>query len=238
MRIQGLQSARVGPAEAGLLVRWAARLGIALLLAGALAGARERRGPVAAAAEHISPPGRPYPDGPLSAEDFQATPADRSPLTAYTMTDLRWDYRYQYQRTGRTVVAFLKDVTINAVVVASQSWNRRPGDKRLLDHEQGHFDLAWIVALQARLHFAEEYQVRRLTATGATSEIALENLRRKVDGEMRAAQERLIADHAEYDRVTRHGLDRAAQAEQRKSQGAAIQKLTADLKKLEVKRSP
>jgi hypothetical protein len=215
------------------IVHHAARVGI-VFLAGVLAECR----PVAAAAEHALPPGRSYQDGPLSADDFQAVPADNSPLTACTMTDLRWDYCYQYQRTGRTVSAFLKELTIDAVVVASQSWNRRPGDKRLLDHEQGHFDLAWVAALQARRHFAEEYQTRKLTATGATSALAFESLRRKVEQELRAAQERLIASHAEYDRVTRHGLDRAAQAEQRKSQFAAIEKLTDDVKKLEAKRSP
>jgi hypothetical protein len=59
-----------------------------------------------------------------------------------------------------------------------------------------------------------------------------------MEQEMRSVRERLLADQIEYDRVTRRGLDREAQAEQRKSQLATLQKLTAELEKLEAKRSP
>ena len=160
----------------------ASLLGLMLLFAGVLTGGVR----TAAAAEDARPRGRSYQDGPLTLDDYRAKPPDDSPLSAFTVTDIRCDYRYRYQSTNRTTTAYVTEMTIDAVVIASQSWNRHPKDKRVLDHEQGHFDLAMIAALQTRLRFAEEYQTRKLTGTGATMEIALEDLKRELKQEVRS----------------------------------------------------
>jgi hypothetical protein len=201
-----------------------------------LAGWLTWSSPAAWAADET--PARSYQDGPLTRDDYQASPPDDSPLSAWTVTDVRWDYRYRYQQTGRTITAYLTEFKVDAVVVPAQSWNRHPANKRLQDHEQGHFDVAMIAAWRTRLKFADESQRRQLTATGSTPDAAIENLRNKLDRELRAIRERLLGEHKEYDRVTQHGRAHAAQAEQRKAQLATLRELAAAVKKLEAKRQP
>jgi hypothetical protein len=199
-----------------------------------LAGWLTWSSPAALAADEK--PARSYQDGPLTSDDYQASPPDDSRLSAWTVTDLRFDYRYGRRQTGRTSTAFLTELKTDAIMLPAQSWIRSPDDKSLQDHEQGHFDLAMMAAWRMRLKFADEQQRRQLTATGSTPEAAVANLKDKLERELRATRERLLEEHNEYDRVTQHGRARAAQAEQRKAQLASLRELAAAVKKLEAKR--
>jgi len=112
------------------------------------------------------------------------------------------------------------------VVLPAKSWNRRPGDLRLLDHEQGHFDLTYIAALQARLHFARE---RRISNTAANSDEAIRRLEDDIQREMQRFVDAVLIEHEKYDRITRHGLDPQTQQQQRKIHREQIARLTQQL---------
>ena len=200
-----------------------------------LAGWLTWSSPAALAADEK--PARSYQDGPLTSDDYRASPPDDSPLSAWTVTDIRWDYRYRCQQTGRTSRGYLTEFKADAIMVPAQSWNRHPDDKPLQDHEQGHFDLAMMAAWRTRLKFGDEQQRRQMMATGSTPEVAIDNLKNKLERELLATRARLLDEHHEYDRVTQHGRARAAQVEQRKAQLASLRELAAAVKKLEAKRS-
>jgi hypothetical protein len=178
---------------------------------------------------------RSYSTGPLTPADYQRSPPDdRQGLDALTTTDIRYSYNYQVRGTQRRSAAYLTDLSVDAVVLPSKSWTTRPSDRRLLDHEQGHFDITHITSLQARLELARmKKKGQRLYATGATSEAAIDGLKQKTEGFMQPYFDALLKQHHEYDRVTNHGLRRAAQAEQRREQLDTIKTLVEQLKKLD-----
>ena len=176
-----------------------------------------------------------YSTGPVTMEDFQAAPPDdRQGLDALTSADIRYNYNYRTRFTQRKATAYVTDVSVEAVLVRSKSWNTRPSDKRLLDHEQGHFDITYILVLRARLELARmRKKGQRLYATGATSQSAIDGLKQKVDGFFQPFLDALSTGHQEYDRETKHGLRRDDQAEQRREQLEAIKTLVEELEQLD-----
>ncbi|MCL4201774.1 MAG: hypothetical protein KJ000_04725 [Pirellulaceae bacterium] len=173
---------------------------------------------------------RVYETGPLSARDFQAKiPADNRGLDAWTTTDLVYRLEYQTRITSRIASVWTTQVTVEAVVIPGKSWNRRPDDSALMDHEQGHFDLSQIAALRARIHFANQ----RLTGTATTAEAAARNLDNEVQRQIREFFEALRLEHEDYDRLTRHGRDESKQREQRRLQQEELAKLTEQWRQLQ-----
>jgi hypothetical protein len=163
--------------------------------------------------EPSNPAVRDYASGPLTAADFAApVPEDAGQIQAFTTTDLRYSLEYRVTRRKQRSTAELTSFSIHAVVVPSASWNRRPDDRRLLDHEQGHFDLTYIAGLRARVAFEEEDKPR---GTGVTEDLAIADLRKKVTEAVSAWIAGLKSEHERYDRVTRHGQDQQAQAAER-----------------------
>jgi len=172
---------------------------------------------------------RDYSDGPLTAKDFQAPiPGFVRSVgrQALTTTDFRYEFEYRLYRSRRRTTARLSSIHIRAVVILSKSWNRQPGDARLMDHEQGHFDLTYIAVLRARLAFAS----RRMTGGAASDEHAIKNLRQQLDRHFRLLKEELVAAHVEYDEITNHGMKSGPQEEQRNQQRRQIEELTKRLK--------
>jgi hypothetical protein len=178
---------------------------------------------------------RSYSAGPLTLADYQrAPPDDRQGLDALTTTDIRYNYNYQVRTTQRRAAAYLTDLSIDAVVLRSKSWTTRPSDRRLLDHEQGHFDITYISSLRARLELARmRAKGQRFYATGATSQAAVDGIKQKVEGFIQPFLDALLTEQREYDRVTSHGLQRDLQAEQRRKQLETIKTLVGELKKLD-----
>jgi len=193
--------------------------------------AQEPNGEQAAAGASM----RSYSAGPLTLADFQqAPPHDRQGLDALTTTDIRYNYNYQARFTQRRATAYLTELSVDAVVLPSESWTTRPSDVRLLDHEQGHFDIAYSISVRARLDLAKmRKKGQRLYATGATSQAAIDGLKQKIEGFMQPFLDALLTEHREYDRVTNHGLRRNAQTEQRREQLETIKTLVEELKRLD-----
>ncbi len=166
-----------------------------------------------------------YTEGPLTAKDFQA------PIPAFvkipgqvaeTNTDIRCEFKYRVYRTRGRSIARLSSIDIRAVVIPRKSWNRQPQNVRLMDHEQGHFDLAHIAALRAQRRLATS---RPLSGSGTTPEQAVQDLQQQVDKRLQQIREELLAAHTAYDKVTRHGTVLGPQKEQRESQKKQIEEL-------------
>jgi hypothetical protein len=118
----------------------------------------------AAAAEPRSVSGtnnRPYADGPLTAADFSGKRPAQSPvnmgieMVANTECEVRYEYRSTVEQKGQNPwTARMSSFECTAVIVPEKCWNAQPESRRILDHEQGHFDLAEIAARRAQQHFS------------------------------------------------------------------------------------
>lgn len=165
---------------------------------------------------------RPYDEGPLTAEDFLHQPKTVPKGTvALTATELRFEYKYRYKSNARNTTATLSSLEITAYIRRDLSWNLSPESKRLLDHEQGHADIAQIQCLKARL---AARKIIGLQATAGSIEEAQAALGREVSRHMQPFEDAMREADAEYDRETFHGLG-GKQAEWRRVQVETLKKL-------------
>ncbi len=192
-----------------------------VVAAACIASAADQTPPVVQPAEADQQ--RIYESGPLTPQDFQAEiPAEDGGLDAWTTSELKFRYRYETQVRGRRATTRITLVEVDAVVVRDQSWNRRPQDQGLMDHEQGHFDLTQIAALEARLDFARN----RIVRTAATPQQATEMVEAEWHRKMQEFIQELKLRHEQYDRLTNHGRIAASQQEQRRLQHQQLDRLT------------
>jgi hypothetical protein len=171
---------------------------------------------------------RNYADGPLAPADFRAAVPDPQPvkdgvkLRAMTDVEIRYTTRYRWDEpTPGKVSARLTRFDCQAVLLPEKCWNKEPDDRRLLDHEQGHFDITEINARRAQQTFDQLIADQRLVGNGSDERSAVSDLDKKVHDEMQKVFDRERDEQIKYDRVTNHGRSFAAQAKQR----AAIDKL-------------
>lgn len=173
---------------------------VALVIAGVF-------GSTAHAAEKTTTPAgeRPYSDGPLTPGDFLGPiPNDPPPrIQAVTEVAFRWKTEYRYARLNGSIVAKLTRVTFTAMVVRDKSWNSRKDDRYLLGHEQGHFDISQMHAIEMEMALTERIRAGKPPmGKGADEAAAARDLEVKV----REFAETQAAVHRErqvkYDEVT------------------------------------
>lgn len=168
---------------------------------------------------------RPYDDGPLTADDFRGEPPEASSAAAKTATQFAFEFKYRYKSTARLSTATLDKITITACIRRDTSWNRYPDDARLLDHEQGHADIAQIHCLQARLAFRKRLiKGPHLSATSSSLTEAVAALEREIRKEIARFETAARDADAEYDRVTANGVG-AEQAEWRRVHAETLAQL-------------
>jgi hypothetical protein len=176
------------------------------------------------AAENV----RPYDDGPLTEDDFRGKPPETITAAAKTVTQFAFEFTYRYKTTARLTTASLDSITITSCIRRDQSWNRHPDDKRLMDHEQGHADIAQIYCLKARLAFRKKLgKGPNVTATASSLKEAAASLDREVRKEMAIFEQATRDADAEYDRQTANGLG-GKQAEWRRVQLETLKQLEAE----------
>ena len=173
-----------------------------------------------------------YEDGPLKERDFLAKPEAGSIRRAFTVPRMHWTMRYQFdKKTPTSVVVTAIEITVWAIVVQTESWSRPGLDARLLDHEQGHFDITQAAALEARLKIRQlEVQRRLPTGRGADVKSAVEDLRRQTAEVFAPIHDASILRQREYDRETDHGNNDALQKEFRAVQRAMLAQFERQLK--------
>jgi len=176
-------------------------------------------------------------DGPLRAEEFRKpAPAVRNvngvKVSAYTTTDTKYTYSYNYETEDGRTTAKVTRVKVEARFVPEKSWNALKGNPALLDHEQGHFDLAEIYSLKMQVELAMARNAgHSMQVTADSPQAAVSQLEKH----MKKYFDTMSADTREanirYDRATEHGLNmryQAAHRLQQKKQLARLQKLLAE----------
>lgn len=174
---------------------------------------------------------RKYEQGPLAATDFLGAPDQATERLANTSTELRHEYRYRYRSEGQYVIASLESITLHAYIWPGLSWNKRPRDLALLDHEQGHADIAHIESLKARLHFHKTRATSRLHGRAMNLKDAVAALDRIVNKQVASFIQAMRDADVDYDRSTSHGVN-GKQAEYRRVQQETIKRLEAEWAKV------
>ena len=186
-----------------------------------------------------APAERRYDAGPLAVDDFQAAVPQPLPTVgrfrqfAFADTDIRYQMEYRYRNLSAGVEATLKDIDIYAIFLGDNSWIAPLGVKAL-DHEQGHFDISQMYALDAKLQMKTRlHEGKSLIGKGASRDDAISDLQRQVNEFLQPLRERVATAQKEYDRETNHGLRALPQAAHRKRQLELLYELIVDLEKLE-----
>lgn len=180
-----------------------------------------------------------YTDGPLAAADFKMAPPKPLPLVAAgggavtllatTYAEIRFDFKYRWRAdaTGKAT-ATATEVTFVAVLIQDKSWNARPKEASLMDHEQGHFDIAELHAWRA------QKRIGKMTAEGAFQGVGTgeADARDKMQVVLNKDFDRHLVDmkdeQAAYDKDTRHGTDREKQSQWRKKLNEQLESAAAE----------
>jgi hypothetical protein len=177
---------------------------------------------------------RQYADGPLTAADFAGKAPEQSPINmgiemvANTECEVRYEYRAALQqRAPELWTARITSFTCTAVVVPGKCWNTQPESRRVLYHEQGHFDLAEIAARRTQRHFAGLMRERKESASGRDRRAAERKLDQEIKKAMQEVYDGLAKAQKTYDEETRHGTAILPQSRHREWQRAELEKLTA-----------
>jgi hypothetical protein len=175
---------------------------------------------------------RRYQRGPLAIKEFRAAPGDGG--AAFTATRIFSEFKYDTKGRNGRYVATLTRFRAYAAFLPNESWWRADDDPRLLDHEQGHFDIAEINARKLTLSFGKLLAGgRTVTAGGVSAAAASKSLTKKLDEVMRRIDQQVRQENTDYDRITRHGADARVQREHRRVQELTLNRSTDELQELE-----
>jgi len=172
---------------------------------------------------------RPYGNGPLTAADYRCPPPNPVPqkngvaLAAMTFTSTHYNIRYRWKevKPGK-VEARLTSFDVTADVDRRQSWNMRPTDDRLLDHEQGHFDVTELWARRIQKKFNDLMATGAIVGHGTDEATAVADLDQQVDARVHDFLDLEHKEQEQYDITTHHGTYHKSQADERQKQLAAL----------------
>jgi hypothetical protein len=177
---------------------------------------------------------RSYTEGPLTGADYRArTPdplpeADGTRMIANSHVEILFHYHCVWTSDRRGVHASIARFDCRACIDPAKSWITSAENSRLMDHEQGHFDIAELVAREARLEFARRMADKPLAGEGPTVAAALKLLNDKATAKMQVFLDRHMRLQREYDQITRHGLNPKVQAEERRKQKQQLSENSRD----------
>ena len=160
-------------------------------------------------------------DRPLTWDDFKGTPDNNAKEDAEVSTTVHSDAQFEGTEGGPITVT---SVSTTATMEPDQSWVK-DGKKTddLLNHEQGHFDIAQIFALK------KQQEMLGLVGKEFKDEAALQQ---KIDEICKKNDEDRKKMNDDYDKQTEHGTDKKKQEDWNKK----IQKdLENEQKQLEKK---
>lgn len=148
----------------------------------------------------------------LTWADFPTSePAADPEMIAHTATRVRYDYRFDWRRENGAVTLRVTQWTVVAHFDRAKSWRRgrvTDADTLLLAHEQGHFDISQCTALR-------QAQLRPDSFTPVSAD-SLEEAKTQIEKQIQERFDTALAEGDKrqrlYDRETRHGTDRLAQA--------------------------
>jgi len=155
----------------------------------------------------------------LRFEDFQGTadPAVSPERVAMTAASLSWGYGYALERGNGRCFYRITNIDVEAIFNRQDSWIR-PGHEthRVLEHEQGHFDITQLFKLKLEALTRELIGVRR-ACEGASVEEASDFTEREARRAVSAVADKIWSEHVAaqetYDDQTHHGTVPDIQAE-------------------------
>ena len=177
---------------------------------------------------------RRYEQGPLVKKDYQgAAPDSIKKFAASTEIEVRYEYRYQLHQKNQRFQIYVSDLDVYSIMLPKKSWNRQLYNVRLLDHEQGHFDIGEIFALKAEIEIARKMKdKRRFLSTGKSKASVLAKLEETLSQEFSHVVAEMKEEQIAYDNATNHGLDRKAQKLARDSHSEKLKALQKKVKSL------
>lgn len=175
---------------------------------------------------------RRYDQGPLAHAEFRTNVRAALPGKALTMTRTMFTYRFEViQTSAKTYEAKPTSLDAFSVFLPDESWWHRRAPRSLLDHEQGHFDIAEIAARRLRLAFrkalASDKPIRGL---GDSMEAAQRSLEKKLQDVVDAANKQVEEENMQYDIRTQHGVRTSTQNEARRIQLLTLARLQQELR--------
>ena len=180
---------------------------------------------------------RPFSDGPLTLDDFQAEPPSEgaeaiSGRKAMLFPEIRYDFRYSWKGGGKVTVS-ATSVTIWSAVDQKKSWfkAKETANAELLDHEQGHFDVAQCHALRLQTECDRLLAGQKLSVVAASEEEGKAALRERLQKLVKQVAAESHQENEEYDRLSVHGSEGTQQAELRKIQKLELARLLKKKKK-------
>lgn len=181
-------------------------------------------------ANTADPPERKYSMGALRISEFKGEGGTSSAGNAYTSTRTKFSYRFRVTRlTDNRFAAELESINVYSVFLPDSSWWNSPPNAELLDHEQGHFDIAEIAARRVQLAF-QSSDINKIQGTGTTPKQAERSLVEKLRHVANVADKQIMAENLEYDSTTGHGSWRRHQKERRRIHQLTLEKLEKRLK--------
>lgn len=156
---------------------------------------------------------RRYEQGPLVKKDYQGSAPDTiKQFAASTEIEVRYEYSYQLYQKDQQFQIYVTDIEVYSIMLQKKSWNRQLYNVRLLDHEQGHFDIGQIFALKAQIEIARKMKdKRRFLSTGKTKAGVIAKLEETLSQEFFHIVTEMTEAQIAYDGVTNHGLDQKSQ---------------------------
>ena len=174
---------------------------------------------------------RRYDQGPLKYSEFRQNSKDSMPGHAQTIAQVMYQYKTFIKQTARDRFEVrLTSLETYSVFLRSQSWWNHPESEELLDHEQGHFDIAEISARRLELSFRETLKNGKpIRGTGKSKRAANYDLEQKLQKVFDLANEQSLDENRQYDQQTRHGARHGQQSEFRRIQKLTLEKLAKEL---------
>lgn len=156
---------------------------------------------------------RRYEQGPLVKKDYQGSAPDTiKQFAASTEIEVRYEYSYQLYQKDQQFRIYVTDIEVYSIMLQKKSWNRQLYNVRLLDHEQGHFDIGQIFALKAQIEIARKMKdKRRFLSTGKTKAGVIAKLEETLSQEFFHVVAEMTETQIAYDSATNHGLDQKSQ---------------------------
>jgi hypothetical protein len=181
---------------------------------------------------------RRYEQGPLAIHEFRGKPDRLSTGNALTMTRVMFTFQFQIEQLANDQFkAELSSFTAFTVFLPEESWwDDARAHRGLLDHEQGHFDVAETAARRVNVAILRMFKSgKTISGVGATHAMAERALIKKMETLIKVADEQGAEENKAYDCRTRHGLWRNVQAEQRRIQTLTLVRLETELAKTTAK---
>ncbi len=179
---------------------------------------------------------RVYSLGPLKVDEFRGEVISQHSTSAHTATRTRYQFALAFNQVGQLVTAVVKSIELRVVFLPDESWYGPDAAVELLDHEQGHFDIAEINARRTALSLEKARRAGKfISASGNTKQAAQKAVLEKLNEIAQLVDQQTAEDNIEYDRTTRHGYNFSEQSEVRKIQKLTLKSLSEELEQLSPK---